>query len=166
MIKYAKKGLATGGKIVTKIMKEEIKANNAHSGALVKAVGASAKIDNQTGQPYLEVGYRKKKPMKKKGVKFYINPYWFEFGVTPHQETTKEFKETGKSTYMLHNHLGQKFGYITNHPGARSKNLLRNTVYNNIKEIREAQVESLKKINELQVSKGLKVDLGGDEEID
>lgn len=166
MTKYAKEGLKAGGKIVTKILKEDLKTNHHHTGGLAKAVVAWAKIDNKTGQPYMQVGYRSRSQMKKRGIKYFVNPYWLEFGVTPHQVSTKQFKKTGKSTYMLHNHLGQKFGFIANHPGVTNKNLLRNTVYNNIKEIREAQVESLGKITELQITKGLIVDSGGDEEID
>ena len=104
--------------------------------------------------------------MKKRGIKYYVNPWWFEMGINPHTITTKEYKNTGKSNYELHDHKGTKYGIIVQHPGRTGKNFLRNTVYNNIEKIREAQMEHLEKINEVHVVKGLVVDLGGDEEID
>ena len=166
MRKYAKDGLKAGGKIITKILKDDIKANHFKTGGLYKSVVAWAKIDYKTGQPYMEVGYRSRAQMKKRGVKYYVNPWWFETGINPHTITTKQFINTGKSSYELHDNRGVKFGVIVQHPGRSGKNFLRNTVYNNIKEIKEAQMESLGKITEVQTVKGLTVDVGGDEEID
>lgn len=166
MTKYAKEGLKAGAKIVNKSIRKELKASHYRTGSLYKQYTSWAKIDYDTGQPYASLGYRSIEEMQKRGVKYYVNPYWIEFGIKPHQIATKQFVKTGKSTYFLHDEMGNKFGIIVNHPGVKGKNLLRNTVYNNIKEIKEAQAESLKKITDLQVTKGLKVDLGGDEEID
>lgn len=166
MRKHAKEGLKASGKIITTILKEEIKTNHYKTGGLYKAIVAWAKIDFKTGQPYMEVGYRSRKQMKKRGIKYYVNPWWLEFGVKSHEIKTREFQNTGKSSYELQDHRGMKFGVIAKHPGVNKKNLLRNTVYNNIKEIKAAQEESLKKITEIKVAKGLTIDLGGDEEID
>ena len=166
MKKYAKEGLKAGGKVITKILKEDIKSNHYKTGGLYKSIVAWAKIDYKTGQPYMEVGYRSRAQMKKRGVKYYVNPWWFETGINPHAIATKQYINTGKSSYELHDNRGVKFGVIVRHPGRTGKNLLRNTAYNNIKEIQEAQSESLKKITEIKVVKGLTVDLGGDEEIE
>lgn len=166
MRKYAKDGLKAGGKIVTKIIKDDIKANHYKTGGLYKSVVAWAKVDYKTGQPYMEIGYRSKMQMKKRGVKYYVNPWWFEMGINPHTIATKQYAKTGKSSYELQDNRGMKFGIVVQHPGRSGKNFLRNTVYNNIKEIREAQMEHLGKISEIQVVKGLTVDIGGDEEID
>ncbi len=166
MRKYAKEGLKASGKVITKILKDDIKSNHYKTGGLYKSIVAWAKIDYKTGQPYMEVGYRSRKQMKKRGVKYYVNPWWLEFGIVSHEISTKQFKKSGKSTYELHDNMGNKFGFIVQHPGVKGKNLLRNTVYNNIKEIKTAQTESLGKITDLKVTKGLVVDLGGDEEID
>ena len=149
MKKYAKEGLKASGKVITKILKNDIKSNH-----------------YKTGQPYMEVGYRSRAQMKKRGVKYYVNPWWFETGIKPHTIATKQFVDTGKTSYELHDNRGVKFGIIVRHPGRTGKNLLRNTVYNNVKEIRQAQIESLKKIDDIKVEKGLFIDLGGDEEID
>lgn len=166
MKKYAKEGLKASGKVITKILKNDIKSNHYKTGGLYKSIVAWSKINYKTGQPYMEVGYRSRAQMKKRGVKYYVNPWWFETGIKPHTIATKQFVDTGKSSYELHDNRGVKFGIIVQHPGRTGKNLLRNTVYNNVKEIRQAQIESLKKIDDIKVEKGLFIDLGGDEEID
>lgn len=166
MKKYAKEGLKASGKVITKILKNDIKSNHYKTGGLYKSIVAWAKINYKTGQPYMEVGYRSRAQMKKRGVKYYVNPWWFETGIKPHTIATKQFVDTGKTSYELRDNRGVKFGIIVRHPGRTGKNLLRNTVYNNVKEIRQAQIESLKKIDDIKVEKGLFIDLGGDEEID
>ena len=166
MKKYAKEGLKASGKVITKILKNDIKSNHYKTGGLYKSIVAWAKINYKTGQPYMEVGYRSRAQMKKRGVKYYVNPWWFETGIKPHTIATKQFVDTGKTSYELHDNRGVKFGIIVRHPGRTGKNLLRNTVYNNVKEIRQAQIESLKKIDDIKVEKGLFIDLGGDEKID
>ena len=166
MKKYAKEGLKASGKVITKILKNDIKSNHYKTGGLYKSIVAWAKINYKTGQPYMEVGYRSRAEMKKRGVKYYVNPWWFETGIKPHTIATKQFVDTGKTSYELHDNRGVKFGIIVRHPGKTGKNLLRNTVYNNVKEIRQAQIESLKKIDDIKVEKGLFINLGGDEEID
>lgn len=166
MKKYAKEGLKASGKVITKILKEDIKTNHYRTGGLYKSIVAWAKINYKTGQPYMEVGYRSRAQMKKRGVKYFVNPYWFEYGINPHTIATKEYVNTGKSSYELKDNRGMKFGVIVKHPGRTGKNLLRNTVYNNIQEIQDAQKDSLIKINDIQVIKGLNIDIGEDEEID
>lgn len=164
--KYAKEGLKASGKVVTKKVRESIKANHYKTGGLYKSIKAWAKIDYKTGQPYLQVGYKSKSEMKKQGVKFWVNPCWLEFGVSAHQITTKEYKTKKRSSYELMDNKGTKYGVIVQHPGVNQKNLLRNTVYNNVHEIKSAQIDSLKKISELEITKGMKFDMGGDEEVD
>ena len=163
MRKYAKDGLKAGGKVITNILKEEIPVR---TGGLKKAIVAWAKIDYKTGQPYMEIGYRSRAQMKKRGIKYYVNPWWLEVGIKPHTIATKEYVNTGKSSYELKDHTGKKYGVIVRHGGVVGRNLLRNTVQNNITEINEAQKEHLGKITELKISKGMTIDIGGDEEID
>nr|DAL10371.1 MAG TPA_asm: hypothetical protein [Caudoviricetes sp.] len=165
MKKYAKEGLKESGKVITKIIKDDIKENHYKTGGLYKSIVAWAKIDYKTGQPYMELGYRSRAQMKKRGIKYYVNPWWLEFGFNSHTIMTKEFNSSKKLSYELHDNMGNKFGFIVQHPGKTGKNLLRNTVYNNIKEIRESQIESLSKINDIKITNGLMIDLGGDEEI-
>ena len=162
MKKLSKQALKDGGKIVTKIMRNSVPVR---TGGLKKSITAWAKIDKKTGQPYLEIGYRSKEQIKKRGVKYWVNPTWLEFGVKPHTIMTKAYKNSGSSSYQLEGE-GRKFGVIVKHPGVASKNLLRNTVMNNIQEIVNAQQTRLAELNDMLIEKGMKINLGGDEEID
>jgi len=161
MQKLSKQALKDGGKVVTQILRETVPER---TGSLKKAIVAWAKIDRKTGQPYMDIGYRSRTQMRKRGFKFIVNPTWFEFGVKPHVIMTKEYKETGHSSYQLE--YKQKFGVIVQHPGMPAKNFLRNTVYNNVNEIRAAQTNSLAQLNNIQIIKGMSIDLGEDEEIE
>lgn len=163
MKKLSKDALKQGGKIVTSKLKEKLPVKR---GYFKKAVKAWAKINYKTGQPYLEVGYLTREQMRKKyGIKYFVNPTWFEFGARPHTIQTIQSKEGGKLTYELHdNHT--KYGYIVQHPGMSSKNFLRNTAYENIDEIQNAIQEGLCKLEEYTLEQGMNIDLGGDEEID
>lgn len=163
MKKLSKDALKQGGKIVTDVLKEKVPVKR---GYFKKAVKAWAKIDYKTGQPYLEVGYLSRSQTRKKfGLKYFVNPSWFEFGTKPHQIQTAQFKKGGKLTYELHdNHIN--YGYVVQHPGMGSKNFLRNTAYENIDKIQNAIQEGLGKLEEYTLTQGMKIDLGGDEEID
>lgn len=163
MVNLSKKALKEGGKVVTKIVKENVPSR---TGATKKSVTAWAKVDRTTGQPYMEIGYRSRSQMRKRGIKFFANPCWFEFGVRPHIIMTKEYKEKGYSSYELEGN-GRKYGYIVKHPGLSGKNLLRNTVENNIKEIQAAQEEYLGQLTDLMIAEGAKIEVNmEDEEID
>ena len=97
MKKLSKDALKQGGKVVTDILKEKIPVKR---GYFKKAVKAWAKINFKTGQPYLEVGYLSRSQMRKKfGIKYFVNPSWFEFGTKPHQIQTAQLKKRRK-TYL------------------------------------------------------------------
>lgn len=163
MVRLSKAALKDAGKVITNILKESV---NVRTGYLKKSIVAWAKIDYKTGQPYLEVGYRTRSQMKKKyGIKYFVNPCWFEFGTKPHQIMTKALAKTGKSIYELHDHKN-KYGVSVAHPGMTQKNFLRNSVMNHINEIQEAQKEKLGQLTELMIKQGAAIDLGEDEEID
>jgi len=163
MKKLSKDALKTGGKIVTDVLKEKMPVKR---GYLKKSIRAWAKIDFKTGQPYLEVGYLNRSQMRKKyGIKYFVNPTWFEFGVKPHQIMTKQLAEGGKLTYELHDH-SREYGYLVQHPGMGNKNFLRNTAYENVNEISNAIQTKLKDLENYVITQGMSIDLGGDEEID
>lgn len=163
MVNLAKKALKDGGKVVTKILKEDLPVR---TGGLKKAVTAWAKIDKATGQPYLEIGYRSRSQMRKRGVKFIVNPTWFEFGTKPHTIMTREYAEKGYSSYELEGN-GRKYGFIVKHPGMSNRNFLRNTVMNNINAIQEAEKENLAQLTDLMISEGANIEINmEDEEIE
>ena len=161
MVNLSKQALKAGGKVVTKILRSAVPVK---TGGLRKSITAWAKIDRKSGQPYMEIGYRSRSQMRKRGVKFFVNPAWFEFGTKPHGITTKEFNETGKSTYQLQDLKGKKYGVFVGHPGMANKNFLRNTVYNNIDEIKKAEEEYLGQLTDLMIKEGAKIDINMEDE--
>lgn len=164
MKKLTKEAMKQGGKLVVDILKEKIPVR---SGISKKSAKAWAKIDYKTGQPYLEVGYLSRSQMKKKyNIKYFVNPSWIEFGTRPHTIMTKQLKSGSKYlTYELEGN-GHKYGYQVSHPGRSGKNLLRNTAYENVDKIQDIIQEGLVKLKEYTMTKGMNIDLGGDEEID
>lgn len=164
MIKLTKSALKDGGKVVTEKLKEQLPVR---TGGLKKSIKAWAKVNYKTGQPYLEIGYLSKAQMKKKyGIKFFVNPTWFEFGTKPHTIMTKQLKNNvSHLTYELEGN-GRKYGYSAKHPGMSSRNFLRNTTFQNINKIQEAIQEGLCKLDEYKITQGMNIDIGGDEEID
>lgn len=164
MKKLSKDALKDGGKVVTKVLKEKLPVKR---GYFQKAVKAWAKIDFKTGQPYLEVGYLTRSQMRKKyGIKYFVNPTWFEFGTKSHTIQTLQLKNGSKYlSYELRDNK-TKYGYQIQHPGMSSKNFLRNTAYENINEINEAIQNKLQELENYTLEQGMKIDLGGDEEIE
>lgn len=165
MVNLSKKALKAGGKVVTKILREKVPVR---TGGLKKSITAWAKINRKTGIPYMEIGYRSRAQMIKRGVKFFVNPAWFEFGTKPHKIMTTEYSVQGKSSYKLTSgDTGTQFGVIVQHPGMGSKNFLRNTVYDNIEAIKEAQEEYLGQLTDIMISAGANIEINEeDEEID
>lgn len=163
MKKLSKDALKQSGKIITNVMKEKMSVKR---GYFKKSIKAWAKINYKSGQPYLDVGYLNRAQMRKKyGIKYFVNPSWFEFGTKPHKIQTKQYKQNGKLTYELHDNRA-KYGYIVQHPGMSNKNFLRNSAYENIDKIQNTIQEGLNKLEEYTITKGMNIHLGGDEEID
>lgn len=164
MKKLARQGLMKAGKEINKTVKNKLPVK---TGSLKKSVCAKVTFDKKSGIPELDVGYRSRQQMKKKGIKHWVNPWWFEFGINPHEISTKEVQnKSANLSYKLKDYRGVEYGYTVKHPGMPSKNLLRNTVYDSIEEINSIVEEEFKKITEYQVEQGMNVDVGGDEEID
>ena len=164
MKKMARQGLMKAGKKINKKIKSQLPVK---SGSLKKSVFAKVLFDKTTGIPELDVGYRSKKKMEKMGIKHWVNPWWFEFGISPHEISTKEVQNnSSKRTYKLKDYRGIEFGYTVKHPGMPAKNFLRSTVYDNIQEINTIIEEEFKKITDYQIEQGMNIDIGGDEEID
>ena len=164
MKKLARQGLMKAGRQVNTVVKSRVPVK---TGSLKKSVCAKVSFDKNSGIPCLDVGYRSKQQMKKKGIKHWVNPWWFEFGVQPHDISTKEVQnKSSVLSYKLKDNKGIEYGYTVRHPGIPNKNLLRNSVYENIVEINNIIEEEFKKITEYQVEQGMNIDVGGDEEID
>ena len=145
LVKLSKTALKKGGKVAG----QKIKDNTAvRSARLHNTVGQWAKIDKLTGQPELQIGYFSKRNAKRKGKKVpFANPSWLEFGIKPHTIKIKNAKTLTDGNI--------NYGRSVNHPGFSGKNVLRNSILNNIDEIRKAQEETLALLNEeLDKAKG------------
>lgn len=117
--KLTRQALMKAGREVNKKIKGKIPIK---TGSLKAEIGAKVLFDKSSGIPNLEIGYRNKSQMRKKGYKFYVNPSWFEFGTKPHQISTKEAQRSAKNyTYKLKDKQGREYGYVVNHPGMNSK---------------------------------------------
>lgn len=138
----AKKGLREGGKILKKKLKTEAPKS------IRRGISAKVKIDRATGQIQLDFGYINKAKARKKGIKHYPNPAWFEFGTRPHSIKIKRKK-------LMVSSGGAVIGKSVNHPGTTAKHPLRNTSFNNVSELRLEQEKALKEINKVMIREGM-----------
>lgn len=137
MVKLSKSALRAAGKIAGRKIKENTKV---HTGSLQNQVGYWARIDRETGQPELQIGYYSKQRAKKKGkTPSHANPAWKEFGVNAHEISIKNANTLTDGVI--------DYGKSVNHPGLAGQNTLRNSVLDNVDLIREAQEKYLSELN-------------------
>lgn len=154
MVKLSKSALRAGGKIAGKALKETTKK---YTGRLAKQVGMWARIDKDTGQPELQLGYYSKSRAKKKGKPLsHANPAWIEFGVNPHVINAKNAKILTDGNI--------DYGKTVSHPGLRGESTLRTSVFDNIDTIREAQEVYLSELNKTIEEAGGKIDESEEDE--
>ncbi len=148
MVKLSKAALRASGKLTGKIVREN---TNKYTGRLAKQVGYWAKIDRNTGQPELQIGYYSKATAKKKKkLPSHANPAWKEFGINPHVISIKNAPTLTDGVI--------DYGKSVQHPGLRGESTLRNSVFDNIEEIRSAQMEYLAELNKTIEEAGGKID--------
>lgn len=154
MQKLQRAAMRAGGKKAA----EKVKENTAvRSARLQGVVGYWGKLDRYTGIPELQIGYFSKKNARKKGRRApMVNPMWLEFGIKPHTIKTK-------GTPTLTDGISD-FGRKVEHPGFGGKNTLRNTVFNNIDEIRKEQEKHMALLNK-EISQIVGIDESEDDEI-
>lgn len=147
LVKLSKSALRASAKVLGKVIRED---TNKYTGRLAKQVGYWAKIDRKTGQPELQIGYYSKGQARKKGKSpSHANPAWAEFGVNPHVIQIRSAKtlSNGKINY----------GKSVSHPGLRGQKVLRNSAFNNIDAIVDAQKEYLAQLNKTIEAAGGKI---------
>lgn len=137
MVKLSKSALRAAAKVAGKAIRENTEK---YTGRLAKQVGYWARIDRRTGQPELQIGYYSKSQARKKGKSpSHANPAWQEFGTKAHVISIKKANtmSDGKINY----------GKTVTHPGTRGQSILRDSVFNNISAIQNAQKEYLSALN-------------------
>ena len=116
-------------------------------------------VDYSTGQPQLQVGFYSWQRVCKKGKwPSNANPHWVEFGVKAHTIQPYYAKVLAYDDTI--------YGRIVKHPGTRATHVLRDTVYDNISEIRKAQEEYLAELSKELEAAGARVYEGPDEDED
>ena len=156
--KLSKEALGASAKVLRKKLKADLPVRSNH---LKNHVASWKRIERSTGQPTLDFGfYGWQRVRAKNKVPSHANPHWIEFGTAPHSIEPKNAKKLyDKST-------GTDYGFYVSHPGQRASHLLRNTIQDNIGEIRAAQEEYLHKIDEILDVRNLSVNETEDEEND
>lgn len=156
IVGLSKTALRASGKVIRKHLRENIPVR---SRRFKNHIGTWVMINYATGQPTLQVGFYSWQKVRKKGKQpSHASPHWVEFGVSSHTIKPKNAKVLAYDDTM--------YGHLVTHPGARATNVLRDTVQNNIAEIRKAQEEYLKEISKTLEEAGLKVEQGDEFEDD
>ena len=140
--------LRSSGKVVRRILRERVPVR---SKRFKNHIASWALIDRKTGQPKLQVGFYSWQKVRKRGKKpSNANPHWIEFGTNPHTIAAR------RARVMKYEHI---YGTLVAHPGTRDRHVLRNAVFENIAEIRKAQEDYLKELNNsIERAKGRIVD--------
>lgn len=154
----SKTALRASGKVVRKLLRERIPTR---SKRLKNHIASWAFIDKTTGQPQLQIGFYSGARVRKKGKQpSHASPHWIEFGTKPH--TMPSAKNKGR--FMAYGE--DVFGFHVSHPGQKATHVLRDTVQNNIAEIKAAQEAYLAELNDTLEAAGMKVFEGEEDEDD
>ena len=155
----SKTALRESGKVVRKLLRAKIASSGlVHSNRFKNHIGTWAFIDRRTGQPQLQVGFYSRAKVLKKGKKASrASPHWIEFGTKSHEITS--------DGHFMH-YEDNIYGFNVQHPGQKATHLLRDTVQNNIAEIRKAQEEYLALLNKTLEEAGAKIYEGEEDESD
>lgn len=161
MRELSKTALRESGKVIRKKIRETIQTTGiVHSNRFKNHIASWVRINSSTGQPVMDVGFRSRAYLMKKHKKpSHASPHWIEFGTKPHTIDSRK-----KGHYMAYE--DNVYGYTVQHPGQKATHLLRDTVQNNIKEIRAAQEKYLAELNKTLEAAGAKIYHGEEEEDD
>lgn len=133
----SKSALRESGKVVRKILRKNIPVR---SKRLKNHIASWAFVERRTGQPQLQIGYYSWQRVRKRNKEpSHASPSWVEFGTSPHVISAKK----AKAMAYAENFYGSK----VHHGGQRATHVLRNSVYDNIKEIKAAQAQYLAELS-------------------
>ncbi len=137
MEKLSRDALNASGRVIMKKMRENIPIR---SKRFTNHIGKWTFIGRKDGIPQMQIGFYGWQTVKKKHkIPSSMSPHWVEFGTSPHIIAVKNAKTLGFNNIT--------YGRRVQHPGTPATHLLRDTVYNNIDEIRAAQEVYLTELN-------------------
>lgn len=152
--KLSKTALRAGGKVIAPKIKDNTRARTQR---LKNHVGYWARINKQTGQPELQIGYYSWQRVKKRGKQpSHANPSWIEHGTLSHKIQIKNAKTLTDGKI--------DFGKSVIVKGMNADHTLRTTVLENIDEMRKAQEEYLNELNQEIEKAQTKIHEGEEEE--
>ena len=162
----SKTALRASGKAIRKYLRENIPTR---SKRLKNHIGSWVMINRKTGQPTMQIGFYSWQKVKKKGkLPSHANPHWIEFGTSPigGKKKSRELIKPKNSLLLVDKSTSTIYGKRVVHPGTGATHVLRDTVQNNIAEIRKAQAEYLTEISKTLEEAGIKIDVGDEFEDD
>lgn len=137
LVNLSKTALRESAKVIRKKLRADLPTR---SKRIKNHIGSWAMINYKTGQPTLQIGFYSWQKVKKKGkLPSHASPHWIEFGTEPHS-----IPKDGARKFMRYDN--EVYGFKVQHPGTGATHILRNTVQNNIAEIRAAQEKYLAEI--------------------
>lgn len=167
MSDLAKSALRASAKVIRKHVRNDLPLRTKR---IKNHVASWVFIDYKTGQPQMQVGFYGWQKVRKRGKQpSHASPWWIEQDTKSHEISSIKFRDW--NTYkvgraMLYDKsTGTSYGRKVQHPGKAGTHVLRNAVYNNIDEIKAAQEEYLKLLND-EISKATGKIYDGDEEED
>lgn len=162
----SKTALRASGKVIRKYLRDNIPVR---SKRFKNHIGTWVMINRQTGQPTLQVGFYSWQKVKKKGkAPSHANPHWIEYGTSPlgGKQSGQHIITPKYKKLLAYKPENIVFGTRVAHPGTRATNVLRNTVFDHIKDIRAAQAEYLAELKKTLEEAGIKIDQGDEFEDD
>lgn len=139
LIGLSKAALRESGKVIRKKLRESVPLR---SKRFKNHIGSWVMINYKTGQPTLQIGFYSWQKVRKRNKKpSHASPWWVEFGTKPHEMPTSKV-----GSFMRYEDI--IIGYHASHPGQAATHVLRDTVQNNIGEIRSAQAQYLAEISD------------------
>ncbi len=152
----SKTALRASGKILRKKLRENIPVR---SNFLKNHIGTWVFIARDTGIPTMQIGLYSWQRVKKRGKQpSSMSPHWVELGTKPHDISAINAK------VLAYDDIS--YGKKVFHPGNKATHFLRDTVFNNIDEVRAAQAEYLAEIQKTLDEAQNKVDKGDEFEDD
>lgn len=152
----SKSALRASGKVIRKKLRENVPVRTKN---FKNHIGTWVFIGRDNGVPQMQVGFYGWQRVKKRGkIPSRASPHWIEFGTQPHTIRVKNAK------VMAYN--DESFGRVVRHPGNKATHILRDTVQNNIDEIRAAQEIYLKELSETIEKAQQKIESGDEFEDD
>ena len=162
----SKTALRASGKVIRKYLRDNIPTR---SKRFKNHIGTWVMINRQTGQPTLQVGFYSWQKVKKKGkAPSHANPHWIEYGTSPigGKQGRQHIIAPKNKKLLVYKPENIVFGTKVKHPGTRATHVLRDTVYDHIKEIRMVQEEYLAELKKKLEELGAKIDQGDEFEDD